>query len=236
MDITTKTQSPMRNALQIGRVIDVDPHNYTIDVALFNSEPQRIQCVSSYFDTRTGSGFVYVPAKDSMCVVTKLENGDYAILGFIAAPGQGLGSNDEPYEDEVGFRSNRPLWDKGDFGMVGPLDNFIKVETSGALQLRASDMCQMYFLPDTINMIKAVSDNMEFLVGNSHLSIKNDRMSKSGNFELKIQSVPDSTSGEVTIQIGKRPGLIKVLIDGATILSIDSNKKVTINNNLIVKA
>ncbi len=236
MDITTRTQGPPRNALQIGRVVDVDPNNYTVDVALFNSEPKNIQCVSSYFDTKTGSGFVHVPAKDSLCVVTELENGDYVILGFIAALSQGKGSNDEDDGDEVGFRSNRPLWSMGDFGMVGPKNNLMKVEASGVLQLQASDICQMYFLPGDINMILAFCDNLEFFVGNSHLKIDNDRDNKSGNFELKIQSVPDSTSGEITLQIGKAAGLVKLLIDGSTVLSIDSKKKVTINNNLIVKA
>lgn len=226
----------MLEYIQIGRIMSVDPNNYSVNVDLMDGEnPLNIRYASSYVNPKEGNGLIFVPAIDSQCLVGRMMNGEYVIIGFIPMFDQKRDANDEVIDDEVGYRNDRPLWLPDDIGLVGAKNNFVQVQgQSGIVHVQASPLCQTYFIPDPANIIKMITDNLEIQLGKSLIKLINARKTGQTSFELKVQSNPNSDTGIVTIRIGKEGNLLKILVDDQEVFNIATNKVVTVNNNLKV--
>lgn len=227
-----------RSRIYLGRVIDVDVNNYTVDVELNNgSNIGKIQVATSFFNTRDGDGIIGHPDKDSLCIVAKIDNGEYVILGFIAAVDQLRDGNDDVDASDTGYRSSRPLWLPGDFGLASKYGGFIRQESSGNIHLKASHLSQMWLVPDPANMLKLITDNLEFEVGYNKFKLVNNRVRNSSDFTFLIRPTANNSSSsneDIEISIGKSANSFTISIGGDTVIHIDPQKTVTVNNNLIV--
>ena len=216
--------------------MNVDAQNYTVNVDV-NSEGshREIQCAAPYFNSTNGGGFVFVPATGTLCIVAEMDDSEYVVLGFIAGQTEGLDNAGNPVAGTVGYKNDRPDWNTDDLGIIGPVDNHVKVESSGVIHIQASPFCQAYFVPDPVNMIKAFADNLDLSIGNSYIKFINNRVSKTTDLEIYSQKVPDSDAGAVKIQIGNSGDVLKILVDDQVVFQVESNRKIVINNNLTIR-
>jgi hypothetical protein len=255
------------NELLMGTVKKVDPVNYSVDVEVEdNKRLVNVQCVSSCFNTLTGSGLVFNPEIESKCIVTRLKDSRYVVLGFIALICTKVDKENNKIDGQTGYKSARPdKWEMADVGLVGPLGNRVQVQSSGVVNIGSSENNQIYLVPDLNNIIIAITDNLHAFVGNSEITLTNDRVRKSTDFEFICESTPTDvrttrSTGVVKVKMGKNADLLKILIDDNIVLSIgkdksveisgsvfnvkigdkstisvDKNRNVTINNSLMVK-
>lgn len=225
--------------LNIARVIDVDPNNYTINVQLDNGTYiNDIQVATSFFNSVEGSGIIGHPQIDSLALVASASNGEHYAIGFIASIDQKRSKTDALVLDDSGYRSGRPLIRPGDVSINGPYGSFVKMESSGVLHLKGADLSQVYLVPDPANMIKMICDNLHIDVGYSKIRLENNRVLNKTNFEFTIKPNPNDTSeaNDVSIKMGKDGNVFSISLGGTQVFHIDPKKTVTINNNLMVRA
>lgn len=225
--------------IYLGRVVGVDVNNFTVDVELNNgANAKEIQVSTGFFNSKEGSGIIGHPELDSLCLVAKIDNGEYVIIGFIASLCQKKNAAGDDIIGDSGFRSERPLWRAGDVGLVGPSGNSVVVESSGLVHLIGSHLSQIYLVPDPANMIKMITDNLIFDIGYNRISLENNRVLNQSNFTFKIKpnaNDKDSSDEDIEIKIGKQGNMFNISIGGTTVLNISPNRTVTVNNHLIVR-
>lgn len=219
--------------LGIGIVKNVDPVNYKVDVWSEDFGPLKNVQYAGAVSNTVGSGVIFIPEEQSRCIVAKMPKDVFYILGFIVVDGPKLDIDGKVVGIEKGFNGQRPKdWNPGDVGIAGPAgDSYVKAEVSGNIDVHGGPLCQISLVPDVNNLIHILTDQLKLFVGNSEINWTNDRKARTTDFEMNCQSTPDQDTQVVSIKMGKKADLLKILIDDSIVLGVDKNKAVTISGS-----
>jgi hypothetical protein len=127
-----------------GRVVGVDPVNWTVDVVSQFDQMRLLQIpVSSpYLHPNRGEGLWAMPEVGSKCVVCwPGDSSPPFVLAFVM-----------PHETESGgasFSGGRPRSKPGDIVLRGRDGNQVVLHRGGVLQIGGSELCQRVYLPLT---------------------------------------------------------------------------------------
>jgi len=220
------------------KVMDVDVRRFTADVVTEQGgrDYKDVPIVSSYWHT-DGAGVVPVlPAIGSICFVELCSDDtppiitQFADLPEMVDPqqmeaeaGLAVEASDEE-EQQMSYSSTKPKMLQEDWGVVGRLNNFIFLRSSGTIEVGASALCQRTY-SQVRGTIRDFAENYELSIPGADLALVTDREedSSDGNvgtrFHLAVNEDADDEKASVQLDIGKLSDsqLLRLIVSPANI-------------------
>lgn len=187
--MTGPTRRESRSGFAMGRIRDVHPAKWTVDVSLPDGGyVESIPVASPYLHYEEGEGIYALPEIDAHCLVFFGVGGAPPhVLCFSPLRRTDIGVENQEEDDHS---SSRDPATPGDIFLKGRDGNFVRVRRGGMVEIGSSDMCQSQFFP-VGDLIRTACMNREIFVGGSYFKTN----------VLDDPSVPDEGPTPVQLDI-----------------------------------
>jgi hypothetical protein len=163
-DRTSRRQPPA--AISKGRIRDVHPRYWTVDVELENGAfIESAPVVSPYFHQENGEGFSALPEIGAHCLLLTgtAEGYEPAVLAFTPLRSTEYQESEEPEEDHSAGRGPAV---PGDIYIHGRDENFVRLRRGGVVEIGADEGTRSWYIPFG-NLIRHICANYELSVSGS---------------------------------------------------------------------
>lgn len=162
----TKKEGSTSAGFMSGRIRDVHPEKWTVDVSLSDGGYiESIPVAAPYLHYQEGEGIYAMPEVDAPCIIFTGSGGSGpCVMCFTPLRRTDLGEESVPEDNHsVGRDTATP----GDIFLHGRDGNFVRVRRAGFVEVGASDFCQSIYFP-VGDLIRTICMNHETFVGGSY--------------------------------------------------------------------